>query len=607
MNTLNGVLAADGRDSYGLILAHGDCRQDNSGHTEVINLYRSRLHSMARIALDRAEFADLVRVAGGVYNPLAGFMNRDAYDSVLASWTLPDGLAWALPVTLAVTTEQARGLQSGEEVALYYQQRPVAVMELQDIYRWQPQLEQRQSVCTAVSIRERQKRKADYLLGGRVAAFFADPQQQRAQDLRTLFLSRKWQSIAALSAPLPLLRTDEYLWKLALETYDGILFNPRAVEAQGATESIREHAAAILFERYLPGPRVIRYPLTFTLAHDSARAAVQQAIVNQNVGCDTLLLWPQTSAAVHDALMTARTHGLKIRVAQLEAAFHCDACSNIGTRKSCPHPAEQRLSLSDEEIWNKLKESQALPAPLLRPDISRALSRETADYARSDGAAKSTLLFPHAGEVSAGLRQTLLGHSAAVLWMTGLSGSGKSTIATRLEKELLMSGHQVYILDGDTLRSGLNKDLGFSKDHRAENLRRAAEVAKVVADGGLIVIASFISPFRAERQMARDIIKNNFFEVYVEANIGTCEARDPKGLYKRARAGVIPEFTGVSSPYEEPENPDIRVDTAALSLDECVHHVLQKLASAGLLRASFRPVRRAPPLRVAAQAGASHL
>ena len=606
MNMLYDVHATDGRDSYGLITPHGDCFLDATDHTGVVNQYASRLHGMAHIALDGAEFADLARVAGGVYNPLAGFMNRDAYDSVLASCTLPDGLAWALPVTLAVTTEQARGLQSGEEIALYYQQRPVAVMELQDIYRWQPQLEQRQSACTALSIRERQKRNVDYLLGGRLLAFFADP-QQRAQDLRALFRSRKWQSIAALGAPLPLLRTDEYLWKLALETYDGILFNPSAVDAQGTTAPIREQAAAILFERYLPGSRVIRHPLTFSLAHDTARAAVQQAIVNQNLGCDTLLLWPQTPPAVHDALMTARAHGLKVRVAQLEAAFHCDACSNIGTRKSCPHPAEQRLSLSDEEIWNKLKESQALPAPLLRPDVSRALSRGTADDARINGAGKGALLFPHAGEVSAGLRQTLLGHAAAVLWMTGLSGSGKSTIATRLEKELLMSGHQVYILDGDTLRTGLNKDLGFSKDHRAENLRRAAEVAKVIADGGLIVIASFISPFRAERQMARDIIKNNFYEVYVEANLDTCEARDPKGLYKRARAGVIPEFTGVSSPYEEPESPDIRIDTAVLSLDECVHHVLQKLASAGLLRASYRPVRRSPPMRVAAPVGSPHL
>ena len=142
----------------------------------------------------------------------------------------------------------------------------------------------------------------------------------------------------------------------------------------------------------------------------------------------------------------------------------------------------------------------------------------------------------------------------------------------------------MYVLDGDTLRSGLNNDLGFGEVARRENLRRAAEVSKVLVDAGLIVIASFISPFSAEREMVRKIVGARFFEVYVEATLGTCEERDPKGLYKRARAGVIPNFTGISSPYEAPEHPDLRLNTSQLSLDECVRQFHEFIAQSELSR-----------------------
>ena len=195
-------------------------------------------------------------------------------------------------------------------------------------------------------------------------------------------------------------------------------------------------------------------------------------------------------------------------------------------------------------------------------------------------------IFPHVGEVSSELRQMISGHKAAVLWMTGLSGSGKSTIAHRLERELLLSGHRVFVLDGDTLRHGLNKDLAFSEEARRENLRRAGEVAKVMLEAGMLVIASFISPFRAEREMVRKICGDRFFELYVEASLEDCEARDPKGLYKRARAGLIPQFTGISSPYEQPEQPELLLNTTVESLDACVKRSMDFMVDKGILRIS---------------------
>ena len=172
----------------------------------------------------------------------------------------------------------------------------------------------------------------------------------------------------------------------------------------------------------------------------------------------------------------------------------------------------------------------------------------------------STNLVEHKHKVTKEDRQKLLKQKSPVIWLTGLSGSGKSTIANELANKLQQMGKLAYILDGDNVRMGLNKDLGFSDDDRKENIRRIAEIAKLLSDAGVIVITAFISPFREERENAKDIIgRDNFIEVFVRTSLETCEKRDPKGLYKKARAGEIPMFTGIDSPYEEPLNYDIMV------------------------------------------------
>lgn len=161
-------------------------------------------------------------------------------------------------------------------------------------------------------------------------------------------------------------------------------------------------------------------------------------------------------------------------------------------------------------------------------------------------------------------------HKGAVLWFTGLSGAGKSTLALALERELFAKGYQVYVLDGDNIRTGLNANLGFSPDDRAENIRRVGEVAALFADAGFLVISSFISPYRSDRERARAAARDAFHEIYVKASLEACESRDPKGLYRRARSGEIPEFTGVSSPYEPPEQADLVVPTDEQSVEDCL-------------------------------------
>ncbi|HJO97509.1 MAG TPA: adenylyl-sulfate kinase, partial [Rhodospirillales bacterium] len=166
------------------------------------------------------------------------------------------------------------------------------------------------------------------------------------------------------------------------------------------------------------------------------------------------------------------------------------------------------------------------------------------------------------------------GHRGGVLWFTGLSGAGKTTLALELEQALFVKGWQAYVLDGDNVRHGLSSDLAFSPADRTENIRRIGEVAGLFADAGFLVLTAFISPYRADRDMARNAATDAFHEVYIEADVETCEERDPKGLYVKARRGEIPEFTGISAPYEVPENPELVIDTAALDVPQSLAKLL---------------------------------
>jgi bifunctional enzyme CysN/CysC len=188
-------------------------------------------------------------------------------------------------------------------------------------------------------------------------------------------------------------------------------------------------------------------------------------------------------------------------------------------------------------------------------------------------------------EISRNSRATLMGQRACVLWFTGLSGAGKSTIANLVEKRLFALGKHTTMLDGDNVRHGLNRDLGFTDTDRVENIRRVAEVARLMADAGLIVLVSFISPFRSERQMARERVpEGEFFEVFVDAPLAVVESRDPKGLYKKARRGEIKHFTGISSPYEAPENAELHIDTTRMTPEQAAELIVTQLEERGMLQ-----------------------
>lgn len=196
---------------------------------------------------------------------------------------------------------------------------------------------------------------------------------------------------------------------------------------------------------------------------------------------------------------------------------------------------------------------------------------------------KATNVVWHHAQVTRAEQEKQHGHKSAVLWFTGLSASGKSTLANAVAGALFESGKHTYVLDGDNIRHGLNKDLGFSPEDRVENIRRIGEVSKLFVDAGVIALTAFISPYREDRDKARQINGADFIEIYVKCDLDVCEQRDPKGLYKKARAGEIPNFTGISAPYEEPLSPELTIDTSHETLEESAARVIAFLQEKGIL------------------------
>lgn len=187
-------------------------------------------------------------------------------------------------------------------------------------------------------------------------------------------------------------------------------------------------------------------------------------------------------------------------------------------------------------------------------------------------------VIPHEATIIKEDRCKLNGHSSAILWFTGLSQSGKSTIAHRVEEELYLKGVRTYVLDGDNIRKGLNKNLGFSKEDREENIRRIGEVARLFVEAGIVVLVAFISPYRKDREIVRNLVdEGEFIEIFVKCPLEVCEQRDTKGLYKKARQGIIKQFTGIDDPYEEPDNPEILLETDKKSILQCSREIVEYL------------------------------
>lgn len=293
---------------------------------------------------------------------------------------------------------------------------------------------------------------------------------------------------------------------------------------------------------------------------------------------EALLLWLH-----EDTGLAGRSYGITLAGQTAEAQIsRIKHGLNPGT--GSPEPAQPLRQNSIALCTLALSQPLSFSVSSTEPSLSRFILSDHVTRAPvavgliRHGLRRAQNLHRQALSITRSQREQLNGHAGKVVWFTGLSGAGKSSLANALETELHAQGRRTYVLDGDNIRLGLNKDLGFTAADRVENIRRIAEVARLMHDAGLIVITAFISPFRAERQMARELIgEENFIEVFVDTPLAICEQRDPKGLYKKARSGQLPNMTGITSPYEPPRQPEAVIETGKTDLHAAVQQLLHLL------------------------------
>lgn len=571
-----------------LVTPHGGSLVNRLVSEEQAAAIQGKAKDLPRIVLDARETADLELLATGAASPLTGFLGAEDYDSVVTSLKLADGTVWPLPLTLAVIDDQRPALEKSGAAALHDAAgRLWGTLKIRSIFRRDPRAES----LAIYGTDSPDHPGVSYLLsrptllaGGEVEVLPL-PELPFAQhrltplELRKRIAALGWKTVAGFQTRNPIHRAHEHLTKIALEVTDGLVIHPLVGETKNddVPASVRFRIYETLVDRYYPKGRTLLAAFPAAMRYAGPREALFHALVRKNYGITHLIVGRDHAGvgnfypplAAQEIFERFSFEELGVAPLKLDPTFYCKKCRTLASPKSCPHDASARLELSGTRVRQILGAGGRLPAEFTRPETAEILREH---YGHP---AKKQVEAPPAGRKPRGF----------VLWLTGLSGAGKSTIATALKTEL-EEELGVEILDGDEVRTHLSKGLGFSKEDRDTNIKRIAWVARTLARNGVAVITAAISPYRDARREARQLAEESgvrFIEVFVNASLETLVARDVKGLYRRALAGEIASFTGVSDPYEAPDNPDVLVDSSKETLSESVERILDHLRGEGLL------------------------
>jgi len=576
-------------------------------------------------SISDADVSIFYRIADGVLSPLEGPMNSEEFNRVLDEEVIVRNgqrYAWTIPISFPTSTEEIENFQEGDTVLVRTEKGEIiGLLKIEDIFYF----DKRKYNCIVYQTERTDHPGArifnddprDYLIGGKIWAFRRPRSNKYEKYLmspcqtRNLFKKRGWDRIVAFQTRNALHRAHEYTIVYALEQltrqgyFAGAALNPLigATKSDDVPAEVRMETYITLIENKLLGlgdkddelwkkvgydltDQVILIAMDMKMFYAGPKEAIMHAIYRQNYGFTDIIIGRKHADAPFDdgtpiwgdfeaQEKFEKLQGkLEIKPFRVGYAAYFEELGKVRLVDEYKDKGYKIISISGKELRKRLQDGKTIDERIMRKEVADILM----DYYQKNNNKDEKIVIWHDTKIMKEDREKRNGHRAVVIWLTGLSGSGKSTIATELQRKLFDAGCNVYILDGDNIRHGLNSDLGFSPEDREENIRRIGEVAKLFADAGFIVITSFISPYKKDRQRARNLLKEGeFIEVYVKAPLEICEKRDVKGLYKKARLGEIKEFTGISAPYEEPDNPEIVIETDRLDVNESVKKIIDYL------------------------------
>lgn len=568
-----------------LTAPHGTALRDLIVSDEVAARLKEESGTYPSITLSPRQLCDLELLLNGGFSPLTGFMIRAEYDAVLDDMRLPGGILWPMPITLDAPGFLAEKLSVGQSVALRDAEGfMLAVMSVEDV--WKPDKSREADNVfgttdrTHPGVRYLFEQAHDYYVGGTLQGIQLPPHydfetlRHTPRELRHLFEKLGWRQVVAFHTCRPMHRLHRDLTlRAAKEIQANILIHP----AVGMTKPGDLHYFARVrcyqaIRRQYPHDMAMLSLLPSAVRMAGPREALLNAIIRQNYGCSHLIIGPE-----HAAPPDVREDGPRFyptyAAQELVAKYQGDLRIRMVPIREMAYVPSAGQYVSVEQIE--------------RDDLSaiRFQERELRETLANGGAVPAWYSY---SEVIAELRKVCppRARQGITLFFTGLSGSGKSTLAKIIYAKFIEDGGRpVSLLDGDIVRQHLSSELGFSKPHRDLNVRRIGFVASEITKNGGVAICAPIAPYMATRRAVRDMIEQHgaFIEIYVATPLDVCESRDRKGLYAKARKGLIPEFTGVNDPYEEPEHPELRIDTSHLSPMQATQEIFLYLLREGYL------------------------
>jgi sulfate adenylyltransferase len=585
--------------------------------------------------ISNADSAIFYRIGDGCLSPLEGPMNADVFHNVLDKEIIEHNgkkYAWTIPIAFPVSKDEVEKMEKGETVLVKNSAGDIiGTLDITDIYPFDKVKYNRSVFGTSRTdhpgARLLKNDRRDFLLGGKIWTF---PQPKNfafgkymltPNESRALFRKRGWERIVAFQTRNALHRAHEYALLYAAEVLTKKGYNTGAVlnPMLGATKSddvpadvrMETYQALITSKEFGKGDmdealskskgysfldNFLMMGLDMKMFFAGPKEAIMHSIYRQNYGFTNIVIGRKHADAPYDDgspiwgdfdahdKFDNLAGDLQIKPVKVGFAAYFEQIKRVGLVNEFQPKGYHPVFISGKKVRQKLQNREEVDSRIIRKPVADILRNFYAEQQSNPERQKSSNVTWFQTGLSRQMLEQRYKHKGAVLWLTGLSGSGKSTIASALQRKLFDRGCLVYILDGDNIRHGLNGDLGFSPGDRDENIRRIGEVAHLFADAGFIAITSFISPYCKHRDRARKLnTEGEFIETYVKASLEVCELRDPKGLYNKARKGIIKEFTGISAPYEEPETPEVIVDTEKLNPDESAGKIWHYLVTKKIL------------------------